>query len=79
LPAYSIHNASARLSGASWSLTFYAKNIWDEFAESGAVSSTRNNLTFTDDAGGPVFVRSHYTDVLPPRQIGLRMTYDWGG
>jgi outer membrane receptor protein involved in Fe transport len=79
LPAYSIHNASARLSGANWSLTLYAKNIWDEFAESGAVSSTSNNVTFTDDAGGVVFVRSHYTDVLPPRQIGLRMTYDWGG
>lgn len=79
LPAYAIHNASARYDAGNWSVMLYAKNIWDEFAESGAVSTTRNNVSFTDDAGGPVFVRSHYTDVLPPRQIGVRFTYDWGG
>lgn len=79
LPSYSIHNAAIRLDGGAWAVTLYGKNIWDEFAESGAVSSTRSNVTFTDDAGGTVFVRSHYSDVLPPRQIGVRLTYDFGG
>lgn len=78
LPAYSIHNASARYDAGNWSIMLYAKNIWDEFAESGAVSTTRSNVVFTDDAGGDVFVRSHYTDVLPPRQIGVRVSYDFG-
>jgi outer membrane receptor protein involved in Fe transport len=79
LPAYAIHNASVRYDTGPWAVMLYARNIWDEFAESGAVSTTRNNVTFTDDLGGTVFVRSHYTDVLPPRQIGVRLTYNWGG
>jgi outer membrane receptor protein involved in Fe transport len=79
LPAYSIHNASVRYSTQAWAVTLYAKNLWDEFAASGATGSTRSNYIFTDDAGGPVYLRSHYLDVLPPRTIGLRFTYDFGG
>jgi hypothetical protein len=79
LPAYSIHNASIRYSTPAWAVTLYAKNLWDEFAASGATGSTRSNYIFTDDAGGPVYQRSHYLDALPPRTIGVRFTYDFSG
>jgi outer membrane receptor protein involved in Fe transport len=79
LPAYAIHNASLRYDTGSWAVTLYAKNLWDEFAESGAVGTTRNNVIFTDDDGGNVYLRTHYTNVLPPRTVGVRLTYDFGG
>jgi outer membrane receptor protein involved in Fe transport len=78
LPSYSIHNLSAQLASADWTLRFYVNNLFDELAETGVVSTSRNNLIFTDDGGGPVYVRSFYTDVGPPRQIGLRFSYEFG-
>ncbi|MBI1250011.1 MAG: TonB-dependent receptor plug domain-containing protein [Alphaproteobacteria bacterium] len=79
LPGYSIHNASITLTGANWNAQLYVKNLFDEFAETGVVSTSRNNLNLgPDDAGGPVFVRSYFTDVAPPRQIGFRVGYEFG-
>ncbi len=78
LPSYSISNISAALSGDNWGLKFYVNNLFDEFAEIGAVGSPLSNNVFTDDAGGPVYTRGYYSDVLPPRTIGVRVNYEFG-
>lgn len=80
LPAYDIHNASVRLNapGAGWAVTAYVNNIWDEFAETGARSTPLANQILQNDAGDPVYARNHFTNVLAPRQFGIRFTKDFG-
>ncbi len=44
----------------------------------GGVRSTRNFIqTVADENGDPVRVRSYMEDVLRPREIGLRFSYDF--
>ena len=79
LPSYVIHNASAQLKHQDWTLTAYVKNIFNEFAETGAAGTALNNAVFTDDNGGDVNSRSFFTYVAPPRSIGVRLSYKFGG
>lgn len=78
LPSYELHNATLGVSSERWTATLYANNLFDELAETGVTGSPLSNVTFLDDAGGTVFARSFYTDVSPPRQIGLRVVYNFG-
>ncbi|ODT86415.1 TonB-dependent receptor [Phenylobacterium sp. SCN 70-31] len=78
---YTMHNLSATLSGdgRDWSVTLYAENIFDKFAESGGNGNPwYNNGTVTDETGRTVFVRS-FTNPLPPRKVGVRFTKKFGG
>ncbi len=77
LPSYTLTNVSASLEAPSWRATFFVENLFDEFIESGARGTPDFNRTLTDAGGGPVRVRSHYTDVLPPRQVGVRVAYSF--
>lgn len=81
LPAYALHNVRVGLSGAEndWTVTLYANNLFNEFVETNARNTPLFNQTLTDADGGPVYVRSFYTDVSPPRQVGIRFTRKWGG
>ena len=79
LPGYILHNASAGVSTENWGITFYVKNIFDEFVETGAAGTARNNVTFLDDGPGVTTSRSFFTDVAPPRTIGVRFKYMFGG
>jgi outer membrane receptor protein involved in Fe transport len=81
LDGYTLHNARVSLTDpdANWTLTLYADNLFDEYIETNARSTQLFNQTLTDDAGGPVYVRSFYTDVAPPRAIGVRFSKRWGG
>jgi outer membrane receptor protein involved in Fe transport len=79
LPSYTIHNASVGLSSDAWTLTFYVKNLLDTYAETGASGTPLSNVTFVDDSGGFATSRSFFTDVAPPRQIGMRFQYKFGG
>jgi outer membrane receptor protein involved in Fe transport len=80
LDGYTVANAALGLSGDTWTLMLYADNLFDEYAETGVRSTPATvHPALFDDAGGRVNVRSHYTYILPPRQIGLRFTYDIGG
>ena len=79
LDGFTVANAAVGLTGDMWTLSLYADNIFDEYAETGVVSTPFSNNVLTDDDGGPVNVRSHYTYVHPPRQVGVRFTYDFGG
>lgn len=77
LPGYSIHHAAATLHSGSWSLSLYSRNLLNKYAVTG-VRSNRNFIqTVTDENGDPVRVRSYMEDVLRPREIGLRFTYDF--
>lgn len=81
LDGYAMHNLSASLRGAddAWSVTLYADNLFDEFAESGVSGNPRFNQTVTDDSGGVVYLRSYYTNPLPPRKIGVRFVKRFRG
>ena len=81
LDGYTLHNARVALTDpeANWTVTLYANNLFDEFIETNARSTPLFNQTLTDAANGPVYVRSFYTDVSPPRSIGVRFSKKWGG
>lgn len=79
LDAYDIHSASIRLTPPTgdWAVTAYVNNLWDEFAETGARSTPLANQVLTNNDGGSVYARNYFTNVLPPRQIGIRFTKDF--
>jgi outer membrane receptor protein involved in Fe transport len=79
LPAYTLHNASIEMADDDWSVTLYAKNLLDEFVETNARGGPDYNQYALDENGDPHAVRTYYTDVLPPRQIGIRFTRHFGG
>jgi outer membrane receptor protein involved in Fe transport len=72
-----VHHAAATLRAQSWSLSLYAENLFNKYAYTGVRSTPVSNQTVTDDDGNPVRVRSYYHDLLRPRQVGLRFTYDF--
>jgi len=78
LDAYSIHNASITLSGDSWDAAVFVNNLWDTYAETGARSTPLFNQIVPDTNGDPVYARSFYTSVLPPRAIGFRFVKRFG-
>ncbi len=78
LPSYALHNASMVVSGDSWNVTLYAKNLFDEFVETNARGGPDFNQFVFDINGDPHAVRTFYTDVLPPRQIGIRFSRRFG-
>lgn len=79
LDGFAIHDMSVKVSSESWDATFYISNIWDTYAETGARSTPRHNQVVSDTNGDPVYARSFYTSVLPPRAIGVRFTKRFGG
>ncbi len=79
LDGFSIHDASVKVSNGSWDATLYVSNIWNTYAETGARNTSRFNQVVADANGDPVYARSYYTSVLPPRAIGFRFTKRFGG
>ena len=79
LDGFSISNASVKLSSTTWDATFFVNNLFDEYAETGARSTPDWNQVVADGNGDPVYVRSYYTSVPPPRAIGFRFTKRFGG
>ena len=71
LPAYDLHNVSASVSRDAWTLTFYADNLFDEYAVTG-VRQTPDLIGVTDDGFRS---RRYFANVLAPRRIGVRMRY----
>jgi outer membrane receptor protein involved in Fe transport len=77
LPGYTVHQAWATLKADRWSLALYADNLTNKFARTGVRGDTSYLQTVTDDNGDTRLVRTYYHDVLRPRQVGLRFTYDF--
>ena len=78
LGSYGVANASAVYDAGKWQATLFVNNLFDEYYETGVVSSPLFNQVLTDNDGGPVFTRSFYTYVGAPRAIGIRASYKFG-
>jgi outer membrane receptor protein involved in Fe transport len=76
LGSYTVHSASASLSRGAWRVGLYAQNLTDEEAVTGVRQIRDFVQTVADENGDPVRVRSYAVEVLRPREIGLRFTYD---
>jgi outer membrane receptor protein involved in Fe transport len=77
LPGYTVHQAWATLKADQWSVALYADNLTNKFARTGVRGDTSYLQTVKDDNGDARLVRTYYHDVLRPRQVGLRFTYDF--
>ncbi len=71
LPAWDLHNVSASLSKDAWTLTFYADNLFDQYAVTG-VRQTPDLIGITDDGFRS---RRYFANVLAPRRAGVRIRY----
>ena len=79
IPGYAIQDAALSLSGERWWLQLYCDNIFNVFGVSGIRDGADYNQTLSDINGNPVYARSFGKYVLPPRVIGLRIGFDFGG
>lgn len=70
LPGYALHNVSATWFMNEWTVTLYADNVFDKYAE----TSVRQDASFIRDVSG-VDLRRYYKNVTRPRQTGLRVVY----
>lgn len=70
LGSFGLANASAVYETETWNASIFVNNLFDEFAETGAVSTALSNQTVNGST-----VRSHYTTIAPPRAIGAR--FNW--
>ncbi len=71
LAAYDVHNAAVSLSKDDWTLTFYADNLFDEYAVTG-VRQTPGLIGLTEDGFRS---RRYFANVLAPRRVGVRIRY----
>ena len=78
LGGYGVANAAVTYEADRWSATLFADNLFDKFAETGAIGTPAFNQTVTDFEGGTVYPRAFSTHILSPRQVGLRFTFNFG-
>ncbi len=78
LDSYGVANASAVYDTGRWSASLFINNLFDEYYETGVVSSPLFNQVLTDANGGNVNTRSFFTYVGAPRVIGARFNYKFG-
>lgn len=71
LDAFGIANASAVYDVGDWKATLFVNNLFDEFAETGVTGTALSNQIISGAS-----VRSFYTNILPPRTIGVRFSWD---
>ena len=80
MPDYQLVNLSAGVDfDNGLSLIAYVNNLFDEYYETGVVSTSLFNQVVSDDGGDPVYTRSYFTYVGAPRVIGARFNYKFGG
>jgi iron complex outermembrane receptor protein len=72
LDSYTLANGSINYDAGVWGATFFVNNLFDEYIETGMVSTPLSNQTVSG-----LSVRSHYANVAPPRSIGVRFHYRW--
>ena len=77
LGGFSLHHASAVFSGGPWEFTVYAQNLLDKYAVTGVRSRPLFVQTVDDENGDPVHVRSYAQQMVRPREIGFRFSYDF--
>src|SRR5690606_28229785 len=76
LGGYTVHAAWAQLRNGPWTLAVYGQNLTNKVAVTGVRSNRLFAQTVEDENGDPVRVRAYSHDVLRPREIGFRFSYD---
>jgi len=77
LGGFALHSASAVLRADRWSVALYAENLFDKRAVT-SVTANRNYVqSVANIDGDPVALRAYSKNVVRPRQLGLRFTYDF--
>ncbi len=71
LDAFGMANASVVYDAGPWQATLFVNNLFDEYAETGVTGTILSNQTVNG-----ANVRSYYTNIAPPRAIGLRFSWD---
>ena len=71
-----MHHASAVFSGGPWEFTVYAQNLLDKYAVTGVRSRRSFLQSVTDENGDPVRVRAYAEQMVRPREIGVRFTWN---
>ena len=72
LPSFGRASIAVGYETDTWSATAYVDNLFDELAE----TSVAANALFNQTING-ANVRSFRTNVLPPRTIGVRLSYNF--
>lgn len=78
LDGFGVANAAVTYEAERWSATLFVDNLFDKFAETGAIGTSLNNQVVSDFEGGDVYPRAFSTHILPPRAIGIRLKFDFG-
>jgi outer membrane receptor protein involved in Fe transport len=71
LDAFGIANASVVYDAGDWKGTLFVNNLFDEYAETGVTGTILSNQVVNGAS-----VRSYYTNIAPPRAIGVRFSWD---
>jgi iron complex outermembrane receptor protein len=74
LDGFTLHNVSATWLKDSWTLALYADNVFDEYAETG-LRADPSFIRQVEDFD----LRRYYHNVVRPRQVGMRFTYNFDG
>lgn len=78
IPSYGVAHAKATYDTEDWSVSLYVNNLFDEYIETGIISTPLSNQVVSDINGDPVTVRSHYATLGAPRTIGVRARFKFG-
>jgi outer membrane receptor protein involved in Fe transport len=78
LGGFSLHHASLVFSGGPWQFALYGQNLLDKYAVTGIRSRRSFVQTVADENGDPVTVRSYAQQMVRPRELGIRFTYEFG-
>jgi outer membrane receptor protein involved in Fe transport len=74
LDGFTLHNVSATWFKDSWRIALYADNVFDEYAETGVRADSSFIRPVAD-----FDLRRYYHNVVRPRQVGMRFTYNFDG
>ena len=79
LDSFGVANAALSYEADRFIATVFVDNVFDKFAETGSIGTSLSNQDVLDFNGDPVYVRGFSTHILPPRQVGLRLKFLFGG
>ena len=77
LDGFAIQDLAVHLHANQWTATLYAKNLADEYGETAARETSAYLQQVSDFNGDAVNVRRYYKNVVAPRQVGLRIRYEF--
>ncbi|MEZ5502104.1 MAG: TonB-dependent receptor [Halioglobus sp.] len=72
LPSFALNNVSATWFKDAWMVSLYADNVFDIYAETGV----RTDRSYIREVGD-FDLRRYYQNMVRPRQVGLKFTYNF--